>query len=344
MKQYTLNELAEHLQAKSYGELSQPITGIAPLDSATTQQITFLDNPRYKKHLATTQAGVVILAEPMRELCPTACLVVANPYVTFAKIAHLFWQLPQAEPGIHPTAVIAEDCKIDASASIGPQCVIEPGVHIGAEAIIGAGSYIGHKSVIGANTRLWPRVTLYHDSQIGARVTLHSGVVIGSDGFGLAKDQGRWVKVPQLGNVIIEDDVEIGANTTIDRAALGSTVIGEDVKLDNQIQIAHGVKIGAHTAVAGCTGIAGSTSIGEHCLVGGSSAINGHIEIADNVALMGGSSVSHSLTEAGVYSSAFAVKPQREWQKTVARFRRLEQLHQRVRKLEKSLAMESEKE
>ncbi len=332
--QFTLAELAKLIGAELKGDEGRAITGIAPLQTATSSEISFLHNSRYRKYLSSTKAAAVILSPADAKFCQIDALVVRNPYLAFAKAADLFAYRPKHTTGIHPTAIIGENCQIDPTASIGPYCVIGENVTIQKGSIIGAGCIIGNHVSIDENTQLWPRVTLYYGVKIGARVIIHSGVVIGSDGFGLARDNNQWVKIPQIGSVIIHNDVEIGANTTIDRGALGDTVIEEGVKLDNQIQVAHNVHIGAHTAIAGCVGISGSAQIGRHCMIGGGSCIGGHLKIADQVVIAGMAMITNSIEEAGVYASGTGFLKQRDWQKSAVRFRQLDQLARRIKKIE----------
>jgi len=241
-------------------------------------------------------------------------------------------------PGIHPDAVVGPGAVIAPGARIGALAWIGPGARIGDGTLIAEGCYIGENVNIGLDCRLYPRVTVYHDCVIGDRVVMHSGVVIGADGFGYAPEDGRWLKIPQIGRVMIGDDVDIGANTTIDRGALDDTVIEEGVKLDNQIQIGHNCRIGAHTGIAGCVGIAGSTVIGRHCMIGGAAMIGGHLEIADRVIISGGTAVPSSVTKAGQYTSLYPLVPHREWLKMTVQLRNIERLAERVRHLEKQLA------
>ncbi|MBS0358539.1 MAG: UDP-3-O-(3-hydroxymyristoyl)glucosamine N-acyltransferase [Proteobacteria bacterium] len=331
----TLSELAHYLHAELKGDGACIISGIAPLHSAKNGDIAFLDNPRYRKYLSTTEASAVIVSSAFSEKCVSNALIVEDPYYAYAKVAELFDRAPKPKSGIHPTALIAPDAQIASSASIGPYAVIESGVVIGSGAVIGAHCAIGENVHIGENTRLWSHVTVYYDVTIGNRVNIHSGVVIGADGFGIANHKGKWLKVPQLGSVLIADDVDIGANTTIDRGAITNTIIGEGVKLDNQIQIGHNVEIGAHTAIAGCVGIAGSTKIGKYCLIGGGSCIAGHLEIADKVVITGMSGISSSLTESGMYSSGVNVQLTSLWRRNVARFHQLDDMAKRILILEK---------
>jgi UDP-3-O-[3-hydroxymyristoyl] glucosamine N-acyltransferase len=312
------------------------INGIATLHSARAGDISFFTNPRYRQALEETRAGAVILAKEHIEMCPVTCLVTNNPQLAYSRVATLFAPPAQISPGIHPTACISERAQIADDACIGPYSVVEADVRIDAGVIIGPHCSIGAGTSIAADSRLIARVTLCHGVQLGRRVLVHPGAVIGSDGFGLAGDQGRWVKIPQLGSVLIGDDVEIGANTTIDRGALEDTVLEQGVKLDNQIQVAHNVFIGAHTAIAGCVGIAGSARIGRHCSIGGGVGIAGHLEIVDNVHITGMSLVARSITQAGVYSSGLTVESNRLWNKISARLRRIDDIARRLMILEKT--------
>jgi len=332
---YTLAELATLLEAELRGDPNCVITSVATLQNAQAQQIAFLDNIRYRKYLAETKASAIILSAANLEDCPTNALVMSNPYLGYAKVATLFKPTTTKQVGIHPSAVVGADCQIHPTVSIGPQCVIGAGVIIAEGVIIGAGSIIEDRCSIGAGTHFWPRVTIYHDVQIGERVVIHSGAVLGSDGFGFAQNRGVWQKVPQLGRVVIGNDVEIGANTTIDRGAIDDTVLEDGVKVDNLVQIAHNVTIGAHTAIAGCVGIAGSTSIGKYCAIGGGVGINGHISITDGVIITGGSLVAQSIKEPGPYSSGLAAQPSGIWKKTIVRVNQLDMMMQKLRELEK---------
>lgn len=330
---WTLGQLAQRVGGQLKGDPDAQVSRVAPLRTAQSGDISFLTQPRYRKQLAATRATAVILAASDVESCPVAALVVDNPPVAYARIAVLLNPAP-CQQGIHPAAVVSPASRIHPSAWIGPLCVIEEGVEIGARTSIGPGCMVGRNSRIDEDSILLAQVTLCPDSQIGRRVLIHPGVVIGSDGFGLANDNGVWVKIPQLGRVRIGDDVEIGANTTIDRGALDDTVIEEGVKLDNQIQVAHNVRIGTHTAIAACVGIAGSTTIGKRCTIAGGVGINGHIEIADDVHITGMTMVTKSILQPGVYSSGIPVEPNAVWKKNVARFRRLEGIERRLRALE----------
>lgn len=334
---YSLGELAEFLQAELQGDPAITITGINTLASAQNGEVAFLDNARYRKQLVNTKASAVILAKSELAECPTNALIVTNPYISYAKVASKFAPVAAIQPGIHTTAIIDSNCQIHATACIGPNVVIKSGTTIAEHVIVDAGCVIGENAYIGAYSHLYPNVTAYHATQIGKHVIIHSGAVIGSDGFGLANDNGKWIKIPQLGKVIIGDHVEIGANTTIDRGALGDTVIEEGVKLDNQIQIAHNVRIGAHTAIAACTGIAGSTTIGKYCLIGGAVAIAGHLEITDRVMIAAMSGVAKSITMPGSYSSGIPAEKSRDWWKRLAHLRQLDKIIARLEKLEETV-------
>jgi UDP-3-O-[3-hydroxymyristoyl] glucosamine N-acyltransferase len=290
----SLDELAALVGAELRGDGTCRVYRVAGLKQATAGAVTFLGNTKYRKHLAGTRASAVILAPQDADACPVAALVSSNPYLTYARTAELLNPLPPVVGGRHATAVVAASARVDPSASVGPGAVIEDEVTIGARVLVGPGCVIGRGSQVGEDSRLVARVTLCHGTMVGRRVLIHPGAVLGSDGFGLAKDGEVWVKVPQLGRVRVGDDVEIGANTTIDRGALADTVIHDGAKLDNQIQIAHNVEIGAHTAIAACVGISGSTRVGRNCSLGGGVGLAGHLEFADNVAITGQSLVTRS--------------------------------------------------
>lgn len=331
----TLADLARRFALDLRGDGGVSVAGVATLAAATPSQLGFLANPRYRAELATTQAGAVILRADDAAHFPRSALIAKDPYVAFAKIAALFERLPAAAPGIHPNAVIAADAQIAASASIGPFCVVESGASVGDGVVLGAHCQVGEDCHIGAQSRLVARVTLVARVRLGKRVLVHPGAVIGADGFGLAFDKDHWIKVPQLGGVVVGDDCEIGANTTIDRGALEDTVLEEDVRLDNQIQIAHNVRIGAHTAMAGCSAVAGSAKIGRYCLIGGGAGVLGHLEIADKVTVTSMALVTHSIHEPGEYSSGTPIQDNRSWRRNAARFKYLDELTRRVQALEK---------
>lgn len=333
----TLGELAERTGTQVQGNAGLMISGVCTLQEGRADAISFLANPQYRKYLSGTQAGAVILTAGDAKDCSVPALLSNNPYVTYARVAALLYPLNDSVAGIHPSAVVATGSRIGHGASLGPLCVIEEGAQIGADVVIGPGCVVGRDVVIGAGTRLVANVTLCHGVQLGARCLIHPGAVIGSDGFGLANDQGHWLKVPQLGSVRIGDDVEIGANTSIDRGALEDTLIADGVKLDNQIQVAHNVQIGAHTAVAGCVGISGSAKIGAHCMLAGGVGVVGHLEIADGTVVTGMSMVTKSITKSGVYSSGLSAQPNDQWNKIAVRLRHLDDMARRLQALERRL-------
>lgn len=335
----TLGEIAvasgAYLQG---GDPATVITGVASLNNAGAGQLSFLIHPRYRHFLPMTRAAAVILSPGDLAACSAPALVADNPHIAYARAAVLFEPVSESHGGIHPTAWIHPTAHIAPDAWIGPHCVVEAGAIIEAGVSVGPHCVIGEQAIIGAASRLVARVTVCHRVQLGRRVLAHPGAVIGSDGFGLALEQdGRWLKVPQLGSVQIGDDVEIGANTTIDRGALEDTVIEDGVKLDNQIQVAHNVRIGSHSALAGCVGIAGSARIGRHCMLGGGVGVAGHLTIADRVQVTGMSLVAQSITQSGIYSSGLAVEPNRLWNRISARLRRLDELFRRLTALEKTI-------
>jgi UDP-3-O-[3-hydroxymyristoyl] glucosamine N-acyltransferase len=331
----TLGQIAARFGLVLRGDPDARVARVATLRDAQPGSVSFLTNPRYRRYLAATAATAVVVDEAGSRDCPVAALIAANPYAAYARIAAWLHPEPAAPAGVHPTAVVDPSARLAPTASIGPNAVVEARCEIGERAVVGAGSVVGADSVLGADSRLAARVVLYRRVRIGRRSVVHSGAVLGADGFGIAKDRDGWVKVPQLGGVVVGDDVEIGANTTIDRGAIDDTVIEDDVKLDNQIQIGHNVRIGAHTAIAGCVGVSGSTTIGRRCMIGGAAGIAGHIEIADDVVVLGLSMVSRSLTRPGIYSSGIPATEAGEWRRVVARLRHLDELFDRVRRLER---------
>ncbi len=334
---WRLGELADRVGAGLIGDPDIEIDSVASLQHARPGTISFLANCRYKQYLKQTRASAVIVSREDVDECPTAALISNNPYLAFAKVAVLLHPQPPEPPGIHPTSVVAPNCNIDATATIGAQTVVEAGAVIGPHVFVGPGCIIGRGCKVGESSRLIARVTLCNRSVLGRRVIVHPGAVIGSDGFGLANDNGAWFKIPQRGRAVIGDDVEIGANTTIDCGTLEDTVVEEGVKLDNQIQIAHNVRIGAHTAMAGCVGVAGSARIGRHCTIGGAAGIEGHLDIADHVHITGMSKVSKSITRPGTYTSGTPLEPNGRWLKNSVRFRNLDELARKIAALEKKL-------
>ncbi|GAB6389470.1 UDP-3-O-(3-hydroxymyristoyl)glucosamine N-acyltransferase [Stutzerimonas marianensis] len=335
---HTLGDLAERLGATLRGDSGKLISGLATLQEAGPEQLSFLANAQYRKYLAGSTAGAVLLTAKDAADYAGMALIVDNPYLAYARLSHLFETRPQTQPGIHPSAIVDPSAHVDPTACIAPNVVIEADAWVGPDVVIGAQSFVGARSRIGAGGRLAARVTLCHDVYIGERVVIQPGAVIGGEGFGFANQQGSWEKIAQLGGVRIGDDVEIGANTTIDRGALSDTVIGNGVKLDNQIMIAHNVQIGDNTAMAGCTGISGSTKIGRNCMIAGGVGLVGHIEICDNVFITGMTMVTKSITEPGSYSSGTAMQPAAEWRKSVARIRQLDDMARRLQHVEKCLA------
>ncbi|HKK55883.1 UDP-3-O-(3-hydroxymyristoyl)glucosamine N-acyltransferase [Marinobacter sp.] len=334
---YRLSEIVAGLGAELRGDPDTEIVGLATLQSALPGQISFLANPSYVRHLADTRASAVIMSASVADQYPGNALILENPYFAYATLSHWFDPAPVAAPGIHPSAVVAPSAWVDDTASIGPQSVIEDDVVIGKGVVVGAGSIIGARCQLGEHSLLRPRVTLAHDVVIGKRCHILSGAVVGSDGFGLANEKGAWHRIAQIGRVVLADDVEVGANTTIDRGALDDTYIGNGVKLDNQVHIAHNVIIGDHCALAGKVGIAGSTRIGSHCVFGGACGVVGHVTIADNVHLTGMTMVTGDISEPGVYSSGTGSDTNRQWRKNAVRFRQLDSMARRIKDLEKKL-------
>lgn len=328
----TLRDIAEYLDAELHGDPDCSVTGVSTLEDATFDSISFLSNRRYVKQLKSTRAAAVILSRQYLEDCPASALVVKNPYLAYALATKFLYPSADIAPGIHESASIATTAEINPTCQIAANAVVQSGAVIGANVYIGAGSVIGPCARIGDNTRILENVSISHNVSIGEHVLIHPGAVIGADGFGLAEmPDGSWMKIPQIGSVIVQDDVEIGANTTIDRGALGNTQIGKGVKIDNQVQIGHNVIIGEHTAIAGCTGIAGSAKLGKRCRIGGGCGIGGHLEIVDDVILTAMSAVNNSITKAGVYSSPLSVTDNRTWRKNVARFHRLDESFKKIR-------------
>jgi UDP-3-O-[3-hydroxymyristoyl] glucosamine N-acyltransferase len=319
----TLGELAVRFGCELRGDPHCEIDSVGTLADAHPRAITFLAESRHRGALLHTRAAAVVLEARFAGECPVPTLITSNPRATYARIATLLYPAAPLVPGIHPTAVVAADARVDASAQVGALALIGARAQVGAGALIGPHCVLGSDVVVGQQARLVARVTLCDGVMVGARSILHPGAVIGSDGFGFAPERGTWLKVPQVGSVRIGADVEIGANTTIDRGAIGDTVIADGVKLDNLIQIGHNVRLGAHTAIAGCTGVSGSTVIGERCQIGGACAIGGHLLISDDVIITGFSMISHSIPKPGVYSSGIPFEEARTWRRMVARFKRL---------------------
>ncbi len=334
----TLGELAVRYGCTVQGDPDVPISRVGTLLGAAGQAISFLANPAYRKQLAATHAAAVILAPEDAARCPVSCLITDNPYALYARIATDLNPPSEAAPGVHASAVVGEDADIAAGVCISAKVCIGSGVRLAQGVFIGPGCVVGDRCELGEGTRLIANVTLCADTRIGARGLVHAGAVLGADGFGIARDGERWIKVPQLGGVRLGDDVEVGANTTIDRGAIEDTIIGDGVKLDNQVQVGHNVRIGDHTVVAGCVAIAGSVTIGKRCMIGGAAGIVGHIALGDDVVVTAFTFVSHSLGQAGVYSGSMPVDQAARWRRNAARLRHLDELAKKVRVLEKKLA------
>jgi len=339
-----LADLAAQTGAQLRGDGDCEVDHVDTLQDAAPGAVSFLANPSYRKHLAVTRASAVILKAEWLEDCAASALVSDNPYLLYARVAEILHPLERHPPGVHPAAVVAASAQVAPDAWIGPGAVIDEAARIGPRAAIGPGCYVGRSVEIGEDSRLIARVTICGGSRLGRRVVAHPGAVIGADGFGLANEGGVWVKVPQVGGVLIGDDVEIGANTTIDRGAIRDTVIGDGVKLDNLIQVAHNVQIGEHTAIAACTGISGSTRIGRYCSIGGGVGMAGHLEIADHVLITGMAMVTRSIREPGVYSGNMPAEANRQWRRNVANFRRLDEYFRRLKTLEARAMAVSENE
>lgn len=336
-----LDEIVARLGGQLIGDSLGPIRQVATLDRAGPDEISFLANPKYHDKLAATRAGAVILSAASAAGCPVACIVSDEPYLYFARVAQWLNPVNLPPPGIHSTATI--ESAVPASASIGAGVCIGPEARIGERSRIGPGCVIGTGVELGEDALLHANVTIYGGCRIGARAIIHSGAVIGADGFGFAREQeGSWLKIPQIGRVVIGDDVEIGANTTIDRGALDDTVLEEGVKLDNQIQIGHNVRIGAHSALAGCVGIAGSSKLGRRCTVGGGTVILGHLNIVDDVNISAATLVSKSIPRAGVYSGAVPSQEHAAWLRNFAHLRHLDSMADRIRALEAQVALLTE--
>ncbi len=335
--EYRLAELAAVVGAAVRGDPARLIRGVGDLEHARPDQLAFLASPAYRRHLDATHAGAVVTTAEMAGSCAVDCLLVEDPYRAFATLSRLFLDLPRPEPGVHASAVVAPDARIHPSASIGAQCSIEAGAEVGERSVIGAGCRVGAGSRIGSDCRLWANVVLYHGVRLGDRVMVHAGAVLGADGFGFASGPEGWEKIAQLGGVVIGDDVEIGACTTIDRGTLGDTVVERGVKIDNQVQIAHNARIGAHTAIAGCAGIAGSVRVGSRCRIGGGAGLVGHIEVADGVTITPMSLVTRSIGEPGTYTSGTVLQASQRWKRSALRFGELEEMNRRLRRVERLL-------
>ena len=329
---FTLDELARISGARLEGDPDCNISAVNTLKHAKEGDISFLSNRHYAHYLLSTRASAVILSEQDAIDCPTNSLITDNPYLAYAKIVNFLYPEKTSNGQIHESAVIGQNSDISAGVTILANAVIGENVKIKTNCYIGPGSVLEDNVIVGENTRLIANVTLCHDVIVGSDVLLHPGVVIGSDGFGLAQDKGKWLKIPQIGSVLIGNEVEIGANTTIDRGAIEDTIIESGVKIDNQVQIGHNVVIGENTAIAGCTGIAGSTSVGKRCMIGGGVGISGHIEIADDVVITAMSGVANSIKTAGVYSSGVPITDNKVWRRNIIRFKQLDETIKKILK------------
>lgn len=331
-----LGELAVRFGCELRGDPDAVVDRVASLDSAGEGSISFLANPQYRRHLAGTRATAVVLDAASAADCTVAALVVRNPYATYARIAQLLHPRPKPAPGCHPSAVVEPGAEVDPTASVGAGAFVGSGARIGPRASVGPGSLVLAGASIGADSVLVARVTVGDHSVIGERCVLHPGSVIGGDGFGHAPDRDGYVRVPQVGRAVIGNDVDIGCNSTVDRGAIGDTVIGDGVRIDNLVQIGHNVRVGEHTVIAACCGISGSTSIGRRCMVGGMVGMAGHLEIVDDVILMGRTTVTGSIRKAGVYSSGMPADEAKRFRRNAARFNRLDELARRVHRLERA--------
>jgi UDP-3-O-[3-hydroxymyristoyl] glucosamine N-acyltransferase len=334
-----LRDIIERLGGELIGDPGTRIEAIDPLESSGPASVSFLANPLYAKQLAATAAACVIVAPSFRDAAAArgAAIVTPDPYLYFARLTQWWAERtrPAARRGIDPRAAVDPAAQLGADVAIGPFAVVEAGAEIGDGATIGAHAVVETDCRVGAGTRLGARVSIVAGTAIGARCIVHPGAVLGADGFGFAPDRGRWEKIEQLGRVVIGDDVEIGANTCIDRGALGDTVVGNGVKIDDLVMIGHNVRIGEHTAIAGCAGIAGSAVIGAHCMIGGGAGINGHVTLCDHVVISGATQVSRSIAKPGFYSGSFPFDDNASWEKNAATLRNLHSLRERVRALEK---------
>ena len=337
MKTVTLKELGQLLGASIKGDETLVITSVATLEDAASDQLSFLANSKYRAQLESSQAGAVLLSEKDAEDYAGNALVLKDPYVGFARVAQLLDTTPKVAAGIHPSAQIDPSAQIGENVSIAANVVIDANVIIGNDVLIGAGSVVGEQSIIGSGTCLKANVTFYYDVIVGQGCIFHSGCIIGSDGFGYANERGNWIKIPQTGGVRIGDNVEIGANTTIDRGALSHTKIDDGVIIDNQVQIAHNCEIGQNTAIAGATFIAGSTIIGKYCIFGGGCGVSGHLKIIDGTHVSGSTNITNEIRKPGLYSSATIAMDNKVWRRNTVRFRHLDELFNRVKKIEKKI-------
>jgi UDP-3-O-[3-hydroxymyristoyl] glucosamine N-acyltransferase len=335
----TLGELAVRFGCELRGDPSITVDSVGALSQAGPRAVTFLANPKYVAQLAETRAGAVILDAKSAAASPVPALVAVNPHATYARVATLLHPDPPLSAGVHADASVAADVSIDPTSEIAAQASIGKGVTIGARCLIGPGTVVGAGAQIGDDTRLTARVFIGERVRIGQRCLVQPGAVIGGDGFGYAAEKGTWIKVPQLGSVVLGDDVEVGAGTTIDRGAIGDTVIENGVKIDNLIMIAHNVRIGEHSALAAQSAIAGSSVLGKRCILGGRAGLTGHITLCDDVVVLGTSFISHSISKPGVYSSALPSEEAGVWRRIVGRIKRLDLMAKRLRAVEKHVGL-----
>jgi len=339
----SIQEIADHIQAEVIGDATQLIDHTAAMDNADLGSITYLKDKAYLQYLSETQASAVILKKDLAQQCPVTALVVDDPYVAYARVSQLFYPQPPVVPGIHESADISPEAQIADSAQVDAKAVIEAGVTIGENCMIGPGCILRAGCRIGDDTRLMGNVCIGLECEIGKRGLLHPGVVIGADGFGFANDKGQWVKIPQIGKVLIGDDVEIGANSCIDCGAVHDTKIGNGVKIDNLVQIGHNVVIGDHSIVVATAAIGGSSTIGSYCAIAGGTGLAGHLELCDGVTVTGMSMVSHSIHSPGVYSSGISVQETRQWRRNHARLHKLDKTIKELKDEIKSLKSERDK-
>jgi UDP-3-O-[3-hydroxymyristoyl] glucosamine N-acyltransferase len=332
-----LGDIVARFGGELLGSPETEVTRIVPLERAGSGDLAFVSSAKQVRRLETTAAGALILGLELRDATSRPRIVCANPYAYFARLSGVLHPAPAHEAGVHPAAVVAAGAEVDPSASVAAGAWIGAGARIGARSVIEPGARVGESARVGDDCHLHPNAVVYHGCVLGNRVGLHGGAVIGADGFGLALDEGRWVKIPQVGRAVLGDDVEIGANSTVDRGTLDDTVIEDGVKIDNQVQIGHNCRIGAHTAIAACVGIAGSTRIGRHCRIGGAAMIQGHIEICDDVTISAATAIMKSIRRPGTYTSIYPFQEHREWIRNAAHLRHMDGLVEKIRALEKRL-------
>jgi UDP-3-O-[3-hydroxymyristoyl] glucosamine N-acyltransferase len=337
-REYSLGQLVQALGGEVAGDPDVKVRCVGTLENASADSITFVSSDRFLQQLPSTRAGAVILSIANKDATALPRIVCTNPYAYFARVSALINPADPVETGVHPSSTVPASAVLGKHVSVGPYAVLGENVILGDGAVVGAHSYLGDRVRIGTDTRILPNVTIYHGCRVGMRCIVHAGAVIGADGFGIALDDGVWIKVPQVGCVVIGDDVEIGANTTIDRGAIDDTIVEDGVKLDNLIQIAHNVHVGAHTAIAACTGIAGSVRIGRRCRIAGAVGIAGHLSIADDVEISAKTLVTKSIHEPGTYSGGYPFEANRMWRRNAVQIRHLDDLAKTVKHLEKRLA------